>query len=505
MFNYYIIFSVIFIIRIIFALNVNLIDDEAYHWSWSKNLMLSYYDHPGMIAWLNWISTSLFGDTIFAIRLPSFVFYSLSLLMYWKLAKDLFDEKVAFWVSMIMLWTPFWGFGGYVNSPEPVFIFCWLWGAWVFWQSIRPDEKKWSLKKTWLYLGLIMGLGLNSKFIIAMLAFGFGSFLLSSKDHRKMLLSKWPWIGFLIATIICLPVFLWNYQYDWPGFRYQFHGRHAGETLSMARWATWFTTQFLFYTPAVYILMLFSLGYSLLNLKDLRIKFLFLLALPSYLVFYTQPLFADYKPHWSGPASFFICIIAAHLYYQGWKFQDKWIIYPESRKWKISILAFLIPLNLFIYIPFIYPIYPKIYRALSSQPWNTKYDLSNEFFGWEAAGQQMLKRQREIHSETGEKPFLAAIRYETTAQSIWGTKENILMLNKFVSHYTVTQNKWHIMDKYIGSTALILTTEKYPDNPMEFAKFDSCKSEEFKFYRADEHSRTFYFWYCKNFQGINYK
>lgn len=502
--NYLAIFIAIFIFRIIFALNVGLIDDEAYHWSWSKNLMLSYYDHPGMIAWLNWLSTRVFGDTVLGIRLPSFIFYSLSLAFLWKLAKELYNEKVAFWVSMIMLWTPFWGFGGYVNSPEPVFIFFWLFGAWVFWQSIRPDEQRWSLKKSWIFLGIIMGLGLNSKFIIAMLAFGFGVFLLSSKEHRKMLLSKWPWLGIIIATLICLPIFLWNYQYDWPGFRYQFHGRHTGEHFSMARWGTWFAAQFLFYTPPVYILMLLSLVYSAFNFKDLKVRFLVCLALPSYFVFYLQPFFADYKPHWSGPASFFICILAANLYYSGWKLEDRWIISPENKKWKYAILAFLIPLNIFIYAPFTYPIYPKIYRAISSNPWNTKYDLSNEFFGWLEAGQHMLKMQREIHSTTGKKPFLAAIRYETTAQTIWGTKEDILMLNKFVSHYTVTQNKWHTLDKYLGSNALILTTEKYPDDPLEFAKFDSCKKEEFKFYRVDEHSRTFYFWYCQNFQGINY-
>lgn len=503
--NYLLIFILIFIFRSFFALNVGLIDDEAYHWSWSKNLMLSYYDHPGMIAWLNWLSTKVFGDTIFAIRLPSFIFYSLSLVMLWKLAKDLYNEKVAFWVSMVMLWSPFWGFGGYVNSPEPVFIFCWLWGAWVFWQSVRKDALQWSLKKSWLHLGIIMGLGLNSKFIMAMLAFGFGLFLLTSKEHRKILISKWPWIGFIIATLICLPIFLWNYQFDWPGFRYQFHGRHTGETVSLARWGTWFSTQFMFYTPPVYILMLVSLLYSLLNFNNLKVRFLFTLALPSYLIFYLQPLFADYKPHWSGPASFFICILAAHLYYNGWKLNDSWVIAPESKKWKWSLLAFFIPLNIFIYLPFTYPLYPKIYRVLATSEWNTRYDLSNEFFGWESAGQEMLKIQREIHAETGKKPFLAAIRYETTAQTIWGTKENVLMLNKFVSHYTVTQNKWHLLDKYIGLNALILTTEKYPDNPLEYAHFSGCKKlDDFKFFRGNEQARTFYFWSCENFQGIRY-
>ena len=70
---YLVIFFATFIFRIFFALNVNLIDDETYHWSWTKDLMLSYYDHPGMVAWLNYLSTVIFGDTIIGIRLTSFV------------------------------------------------------------------------------------------------------------------------------------------------------------------------------------------------------------------------------------------------------------------------------------------------------------------------------------------------------------------------------------------------------------------------------------------------
>lgn len=499
---YFLIFLATFIFRVLFALNVDLIDDEAYHWSWSKDLMLSYYDHPGMIAWLNYITTSLFGDTLLAIRLPSFVFYSLTVLFTWKLSEELFDRKVAFFVSQLLLWTPFWGFGGYVNAPEPVFFFFWIFSAWVFWQGIRPDDKRWSIKTVWLLLGITMGLGLNSKFIMAMLAFGFGVFLLTTPPYRKMLLTPWPWIGVLIASIICLPIFIWNIEYAWPGFKYQFHGRHVEGDFSIERWVQWFGTQFVLYTPPVFLLILAAIGYSIKFFKELRIRFLFSLFLPSFLIFYFQPFFAEYKPHWSGPATLFMTMIAAHLFYNGLELFNQEVIKPRSRKWLVSLLVFIIPVNIFIYSPFLYPYFPKVHRTMSTAPWDTRNDLSNEFFGWQEAGRKLIARQRQIHSETGKKPFLAAIRYETTAQTIWGTKEKIIMLNKFISHYTVIQNKRNTLESLIGTNSLVLTTEKYPDDPMSYAFFDRCTKEEFKYFRYDEHSRTFYFWFCENFTGI---
>jgi dolichol-phosphate mannosyltransferase len=280
--------------------------------------MLSYYDHPGMIAWMNYLATSLLGDTVAGIRLTSFVFYTLTIAFSWKLAEELFDRKIAFFVSQLLLWTPLWGFGGYVNAPEPVFFFFWILSAWIFWQGIRPDNKQWSIKTVWLLLGLTMGLGLNSKFVMAMLAFGFGVFLLSTPNYRKILLSPWPWIGVFIATLVCMPIFIWNIEFDWPGFRYQFSGRHVdGGGFSVQRWLQWFVTQFLFYTPPIYLLILGAIAFCIKNIKELRFRFLFSLFLPSFVIFYIQPFFAENKPHWSGPATLFMTMVAGYLYYNG--------------------------------------------------------------------------------------------------------------------------------------------------------------------------------------------
>jgi hypothetical protein len=195
-------------------------------------------------------------------------------------------------------------------------------------------------------------------------------------------------------------------------------------------------------------------------------------------------------------------MVAGFLFYNGVELFGRQLILPQSRKWLTFILSIFILLNVFIYVPFIYPFMPKLHRMVSSQNWDTRNDLSNEFFGWEDAGSKLLERQRQIHSETGKKPFLAAIRYETTAQTIWGTKDpNIVMLNKFVSHYTVMQKKRNTLEALIGMDSLILTTEKYPDDPLEYADFDRCQETEYKYYRLDEHSRTFHFWFCENFKG----
>src|SRR5438128_8966205 len=46
-------------------------DDELYYWCWSRDLQLSYYDHPPMVAYMIRGTTELFGTSVFAIRLPA--------------------------------------------------------------------------------------------------------------------------------------------------------------------------------------------------------------------------------------------------------------------------------------------------------------------------------------------------------------------------------------------------------------------------------------------------
>ncbi|MBX2987200.1 MAG: glycosyltransferase family 39 protein [Bdellovibrionaceae bacterium] len=493
----------VLLFRIVFMLNVGLIDDEAYHWSWTKGLSLSYFDHPGMIAWLEAITTSLFGDTLLGVRLPAFLCYLGAMVILWRLTWELFNEWAAHFAVFLLLFTPLWGIGGFVASPETPFILCWMAAAWVFWQGCREDDKRWSPAKTWLWLGVIMGLGLNSKFIMALLAPGFGVYLLMSPGRRRELAGPWPWMGVLIATLICLPIFLWNHAVDWPGFKYQFHDRHSGEGFSLARWMGWFAAQVLFLTPFVYFMIACAFFRSWFLRREARWRFLFALTVPSLLIFTVQPFFAEYKPHWAGPAYLLLTMGAGALWSEGLTLWDRPWLKPKSKAITLGILAFLVPINLFVYSTFAGPWMPKVHRFFKpNQPWNTTWDLSNEFTGWEELGQEVNRRQREIHALTDKRPFIAALRYETTAQTYWGTKQKTYHMSFTRSHYTVAQNQTKDFDNLKGLDALVVTTEKYPAQPSEWGRFDSCEPSEFKTYRGDEHARTFTIWWCKNFQGV---
>lgn len=503
-----VLFILIFLFRALFSWKVPLIDDEAYHWSWTQDLMLSYYDHPGMIAWLEAISTGLFGVSYLSIRAPAFLCFVGTIWFTYQLAKDLFSERVALLTTLLMVWSPLWGFGGYVASPEPPFMLATMAACWVFWQGVRPDAKKWTLAKTWLWLGLLMGLGLNSKFIIALIAPGFGLYLLTTPEHRKDLLKSWPWIGFLGAALLCAPIFLWNIQFDWPGFRYQFYERHTGSGISFSRWGQWFAAQILFYTPFVYFLILAAFLSVIRQFKENRFRFLFCLAAPSIFIFYPQPLWADFKPHWPGAAHLLLLIGGVAIWQQGLVVGSKEWLKPNSKKILIGILAFYLPLNFLIYAPFLGPWMPKVYRTLQIKgDWNPRYDLSNEFYGWEELGHELQRVSREYHAESGQKPFLAALRYETTAQTWWGAQQKIYSLSHTKSHYTVVQKARQELETLIGQNALVVTTEKYPANPMEWAVFDSCVPNEFKTYRENsllspELARVFTIWKCARYQGL---
>src|SRR5882757_8829672 len=61
------------ILRGIFAATIDLRVDEAYYWTWSKESVISYLDHPPLIAWCIRATTQLFGDSNFGVRFSGLV------------------------------------------------------------------------------------------------------------------------------------------------------------------------------------------------------------------------------------------------------------------------------------------------------------------------------------------------------------------------------------------------------------------------------------------------
>src|SRR5215210_6951949 len=80
------------LLRAIFAVTIELRVDEAYYWTWSKENVVSFLDHPPLIAWLIRLSTALFGDTNFGVRFPGLLsMLAMQLLLagiVWRVLRD---------------------------------------------------------------------------------------------------------------------------------------------------------------------------------------------------------------------------------------------------------------------------------------------------------------------------------------------------------------------------------------------------------------------------------
>ena len=59
--------------RLVYAHALDLRTDEAYYWTWSKENVLSFLDHPPMVAWFIRFGTAVLGDTNLGVRLGGIV------------------------------------------------------------------------------------------------------------------------------------------------------------------------------------------------------------------------------------------------------------------------------------------------------------------------------------------------------------------------------------------------------------------------------------------------
>ncbi|MEL7074199.1 MAG: dolichyl-phosphate-mannose--protein mannosyltransferase, partial [Planctomycetota bacterium] len=70
---------VVLLIRVLLAAfgPYELAGDEAHYWEWSQRPALSYYTKGPGVAWSILLSTEVFGNTVFGIKLPAILCFAL--------------------------------------------------------------------------------------------------------------------------------------------------------------------------------------------------------------------------------------------------------------------------------------------------------------------------------------------------------------------------------------------------------------------------------------------
>jgi hypothetical protein len=183
--------------------------DEYYYIACSKRPDLGYVDHPPFSVYMLMIVRFLFGENMFAIRLLPALASGLLVYMTGALTRKAGGGIYAVLISCITITaTPlFWGIFSFYSMNFYEY-FVWLGTAYIL---LLLSEKQ--QPKLWIWLGIILGLGLLNKISVLWLGAGI-FFALVFTPLRSSFKTKWPYITALIAVILFLPYIIWNFTHN---------------------------------------------------------------------------------------------------------------------------------------------------------------------------------------------------------------------------------------------------------------------------------------------------
>src|SRR5437016_13297078 len=78
----------------------DLYPDEAQYWFWAQHLALGYYSKPPRVAWLIALTTGLFGESEFAIRLSAPLLHAGTAIFVYAIGRRLYNSHIALWSAL---------------------------------------------------------------------------------------------------------------------------------------------------------------------------------------------------------------------------------------------------------------------------------------------------------------------------------------------------------------------------------------------------------------------
>jgi len=227
------------LLRLVYASEFDLRTDEAYYWTWSKETVLCFLDHPPMIAWFIRFGTTIFGDTNLGARFGGIVALGVTELLIADIVRRVtHDVRWGLLAVLMCEATPYYGLLMAKVEPDVALI---PFATAMLWSLVRLAETKDG--RWWLAAGFFFGGALSSKYTAVLLLPAVAAFALIPDWRWRWLRSPYPWLGVLLALVVFSPVLWWNAENGWASFRFQAVRAGASGSLSLRTIADLFALQ----------------------------------------------------------------------------------------------------------------------------------------------------------------------------------------------------------------------------------------------------------------------
>ena len=216
-------------IKVFFLLYSKPLPDEAYYWLWSKNIGLSYFDHPPLAAWLQAFLHSFSDNNYVSIRALPVVSLGivLTILILWQrhLSKRL-TYGMCLKSIVLFLAFPIYTIFFSISFPDHLLItllFASSFYLFLYFKSI--DELRNGIHY-WYLAVFLFSLALLTKYNAVLLGVGVLTYIVY---HKKKI--GGPSSGHIVNSIFIIfltqtPVLTWNLSNDFSSFSF-----HLGERL----------------------------------------------------------------------------------------------------------------------------------------------------------------------------------------------------------------------------------------------------------------------------------
>ncbi|TFH50638.1 MAG: glycosyltransferase family 39 protein, partial [Lysobacterales bacterium] len=459
------------LLRFVYLGLPDLLPEEAYYWNYAQHPSLGYLDHPPMVAWLITIGTSVFGDTEFGVRAGSFLCWLITAAFCFGFARNLYDKESALRsVMFVAVFPAFFAFG-FFALPDASLAASWAGALFFLERALLADKRS-----AWWGLGICIGVGMLSKYTIALLGLASVVFLLIDRKSLNWLRRPEPYIAVFLAALLFTPVILWNLENDWLSFGFQTTRRISSPTSFSSHLLV--GAILLLITPVGALSAfqaIFSRGgyaahaASVSDYASRRRLFTLCYTLVPLLVFAVFSLRHPPNINWTGPLWLALIPVMARRLTPTPGAQPGWEPAWGQKLWSpMLVIVLLVYGGLFHYLAIGLPGLP--YRQDKVQP-----------VAWRQLGEDVRQIESEIEARTGEKPMVVGMdKYNLASELAFyrrhegedtkGAVANTASRNLFGGG-ALMYEIWSPAEKYAGRTLVLIGFN--PDDLSDEALADS--------------------------------
>jgi 4-amino-4-deoxy-L-arabinose transferase-like glycosyltransferase len=363
--------------------------DEAQYWIWAKHLAFGYYSKPPLVPWLIALTTGMFGDSEWAIRLSAPLLHAAAAGFLYAIGTRLYDRRTGFWSALTYATLPGISVSSFIISTDAALLPCWAAALYAFIRAREPGGGRW-----WPAAGIAAGLGLLAKYAMAywfLSAFAFVLLTRGERRHVKPLL-----VASGIALGLLLPNLWWNWSNGFASFQAVRDNAHlTGHLVHPCALGDFFGSQIGLVGPLVFAALLWIVRRPAALAAGSR-RLLAFFSLPILALLLGQSLLSHAEPNWAAPAYVAATVLAV-----------AWALRHGLRRWVQASVA----LNLAAAVA-LFGMTDALAAVGVTVP--AKYDPLHRLRGWRGLGARvsaLLAAHRDLTLLADDRELLAALTY----------------------------------------------------------------------------------------------